>query len=196
MSNTKTQPSSQGQFVTGSTLGHVIKMTAAGSVGLVAVFAVDVLNLFYISLLGHKELAAAVGYSGTLLFFMLSLAIGLSIAVSALTSRALGRGEREQARQIAGASAVLMVLSMSLTALLIYPWLGDLLGVLGATGSTAELALRFTRLMLPSTPLLGLGMCMSAVLRAQGDARRGMWVTLSAGLATAVLDPLFIFGFG
>ncbi len=196
MSNTKTQPSSQGQFVTGSTLGHVIKMTAAGSVGLVAVFAVDVLNLFYISLLGHKELAAAVGYSGTLLFFMLSLAIGLSIAVSALTSRALGRGEREQARQIAGASAVLMVLSMSLTALLIYPWLGDLLGVLGATGSTAELALRFTRLMLPSTPLLGLGMCMSAVLRAQGDARRGMWVTLSAGLATAVLDPLFIFGLG
>ena len=190
------QPSTAGKFVTGSTLGHVLSMTAAGSVGLLAVFAVDVLNLFYISLLGHKELAAAVGYSGTLLFFILSLAIGLAIAVSALTSRALGRGEREQARQMAGASLVLMACTMTVTALLIYPWLADLLRVLGATGTTAELALRFTRIVLPSTPILGLGMCLGALLRALGDARRAMFVTLGAGLATAVLDPLFIFGFG
>ena len=47
-----------GKFVTGSTLGHVLSMTAAGTVGLVAVFLVDVVNLFYISMLGHKELAA------------------------------------------------------------------------------------------------------------------------------------------
>ena len=171
-------------------------MTAAGSVGLLAVFAVDVLNLFYISLLGHNELAAAVGYSGTLLFFILSLAIGLAIAVGALTSRALGRGEREKARQIAGASLVLMASTMTLTALLIYPWLAELLRVLGATGTTAELALRFTRIVLPSTPVLGLGMCLGALLRSLGDARRAMFVTLGAGLATAVLDPLFIFGFG
>ena len=44
----------QGKFVTGSTLRHVIAMTATGSIGLMAVFAVDALNLFYISLLGHQ----------------------------------------------------------------------------------------------------------------------------------------------
>ena len=85
-------------------------MTATGSIGLAAVFFVDVLNLFYISLLGQKELAAAVGYAGTLLFFLTSLAIGLSIAATALTSRALGRGDRPQARQLAGASMLLMAL--------------------------------------------------------------------------------------
>ena len=185
-----------GKFVTGSTLKHVLSMTAAGSVGLLAIFAVDVLNLFYISQLGQKELAAAVGYAGTLLFFILSLVIGMAIAVSALTSRALGRGEREQARQMAGASLVLMASTMTLAGLLIYPWLADLLRVLGAAGTTAELALRFTRIVLPSTPVLGLGMCLGALLRALGDARRAMFVTLGAGLATAVLDPLFIFGFG
>ena len=185
-----------GKFVTGSTLKHVLSMTAAGSVGLLAIFAVDVLNLFYISQLGQKELAAAVGYAGILLFFILSLAIGMAIAVSALTSRALGRGEREQARQMAGASLVLMASTMTLAGLLIYPWLADLLRVLGATGTTAELALRFTRIVLPSTPVLGLGICLGALLRALGDARRAMFVTLGAGLATAVLDPLFIFGFG
>ena len=105
MSVASSQPGTPGKFVTGSTLRHVLSMTAAGSVGLLAIFAVDVLNLFYISQLGQKELAAAVGYAGTLLFFILSLAIGMAIAVSALTSRALGRGEREQARQMAGAGA-------------------------------------------------------------------------------------------
>ena len=196
MSAVPSKPGTPGKFVTGSTLQHVLSMTAAGSIGLLAIFAVDVLNLFYISQLGHKELAAAVGYAGTLLFFVLSLALGMAIAVGALTSQALGRGEREQARQIAGASLVLMATTMTLAALLVYPWLADLLRVLGATGATADLALRFTRIVLPSTPVLGLGMCLGALLRALGDARRAMFVTLGAGLATAVLDPLFIFGLG
>jgi Na+-driven multidrug efflux pump len=69
---------------------HVVVMTATGSIGLVAVFIVDALNLFYISLLGQQELAAAIGYAGTLLFFSTSIAIGLSIAATALTARALG----------------------------------------------------------------------------------------------------------
>ena len=186
----------QGKFVTGSTLTHVLNMTAAGSVGLIAIFAVDLLNLFYISLLGQKELAAAVGYAGTLLFFVLSLGIGLSIAVGALTSRALGRGDRDNARHLAGACLVLMVSSMALAAALTYPFLKQLLGVLGATGVTADLALRFTRIVLPSAPVLGAGMCLGALLRSLGDGKRSMYVTLGAGAATALLDPLLIFGFG
>ena len=185
-----------GKFTTGSTLKHVLNMTAAGSVGLIAVFAVDLLNLFYISVLGQKELAAAVGYAGTLLFFIVSLSIGLAIGVSAITSRALGRGDRQQAQHMAGASMVLMVGSMVIGSLALYPFVGSLLGLLGATGVTADLALRFTRWVLPSAPLLGAGMCISALLRALGDGKRAMYVTLSAAAAVAVLDPLFIFGFG
>lgn len=184
------------KFVTGSTLKHVINMTAAGSVGLIAVFAVDVLNLFYISLLGQKELTAAVGYASTLLFFMLSLAIGLSIAVGALTSRAIGRGDRDQAKRLAGASLVWMVGSTALAAALLFPFLPAALALLGATGVTADFALRLSRILLPSTPLLAAGICLGALLRSVGDGRRAMYVTLGAGLAAAVLDPLMIFGFG
>ena len=186
----------QGKFVTGSTLKHVLNMTAAGSIGLIAIFAVDLLNLFYISLLGQKELTAALGYAGTLLFFLLSLGIGLSIAVSALASRVLGKGDREQAKRLAGASLLWMVSSMTLCAALAYPFLDPLLRLLGATGVTADLALRFSRIVLPSAPILAAGMCLGALLRALGDGRRSMYVTLGAGAATALLDPLFIFGFG
>ena len=185
-----------GKFVSGSVLRHVLTMAATGSIGLVAVFAVDLLNLFYISLLGQKQLAAAVGYAGTLLFFITSLAIGLSIAVSALVARALGRGEHARARLLAGATLAWMALALALGAALMWPWVGKLLGLLGASGQTAEYAQRFMRIVLPSAPLMGLGMGLAALLRALGDARRAMLVTLGAGAATAVLDPLLIFGFG
>lgn len=183
------------KFVTGSTLRHVINMTASGSIGLVAVFIVDALNLFYISRLGQSELAAAVGYAGTLLFFHTSIAIGLSIAATALVSRALGSGNRQYAQELAGASLVIMGGLMTLLTVLFYPFLRPMVGLIGATGATADLAVRFMQFVLPSIPVMALGMCMSALLRAVGDAKRGMYVTLGAAACTAVLDPILIFGF-
>ena len=76
----------EARFTTGSTMRHVAVMTATGAVGLMSLFLVDVANLFYISLLGQTELAAAIGFAGTVQFLMISTAIGLSIAVTALVS--------------------------------------------------------------------------------------------------------------
>ena len=185
-----------GKFVTGSTLQHVISMTAAGTVGLIAIFFVDALNLFYISLLGQQELAAAVGYAGAVLFANTSIGIGLSIASTALTARALGRGDRVGAERLAGAALLITALLSTVLALALLPLLAPLLALLGARGQTAELALRFLQIVLPSFPLMGLGLCLAGLLRALGDARRAMYVTLGSAAAAAVLDPLLIFGFG
>lgn len=184
------------RLVTGSTLGHVIRMTAAGSIGLVAVFAVDALNLFYITLLAQPELTAALGYATTLLFLATSMSIGLSIAATALTSRALGRGQHAQARQIAGASLLIVGVCMALLALVSYPLLEPAMHLLGARGQTAERAVTLMRMVLPSWPLLGLGMCLAGLLRATGDARRSMLVTLGAAATALVMDPLLILGLG
>lgn len=174
---------------------HVINMTATGSIGLVAVFLVDAFNLFYISLLGEDELAAAIGYAGTLLFFTMSLNIGLSIAATAVTSRALGAGDRPEARALAGASLFYMFVMAMVVVIVTYPFIGDLVAWIGAKGATADLASGYMRIVILSLPVLGLGMCAASLLRSVGDAKRAMYVTLIAGFATAILDPIFIFGF-
>ena len=175
-------------------MGHVINMTAASAIGLVAIFIVDALNLFYIARLGQQELAAAVGYAGTLLFFTTSVVIGLSIAISAMAARALGGGDLQAAKTSAGASLLILSgVSIALTVLL-FPLLGPLLALLGAEGETLRLAVRFSRIVLPSFVLMGLGLGLSALLRALGDAKRAMYITLGSAVATAILDPLFIFG--
>ena len=187
---------SSATFVTGSTLRHVVVMTATGSVGLIAVFMVDALNLYYISLLGVAELAAAIGFASTLLFFTLSVAIGFAIACGALVSRSLGRGDRDRAAALAGASMVFMGATTTLLSVAVWPFLGDLVRLMGARGETLDLATLFLKIVVPSTPILALGMCTTGILRGVGDARRAMYVTLAGGLAAAILDPLFIFGFG
>jgi putative MATE family efflux protein len=183
------------RFVTGSPLRHVVVMASTGAVGLVAVFVVDLINLFYISLLGEPAIAAAVGFAGVVGFFHTSVCIGLMIGITATVSRKIGAGHSADARRMASHSLLLMAAIAALLALATLVFLAPLLAALGARGEVAVLAQRYLTVTMPSVPLLAVGMASSALLRSVGDARRGMVVTLGAAAVTAVLDPLFIFYF-
>ncbi len=184
----------QARFTTGSTMRHVMVMASTGAVGLVAVFGVDLINLFYISLLGEKPIAAAVGFAGVVGFLQASMAIGMMIGVGAVVSREIGAGRMEDARRIATASLVVLAAIMAVIAAVTLTFLNPLLDALGAHGETRALAAGFLHIAVPSVPLMSAGMCCSALLRSVGDARRAMNVTLFAALATAILDPILIFG--
>src|SRR3954462_5219997 len=136
---------------------HVAVMSATGSVGLVAVFAVDLLSLLYISWLGDPRLTAGVGLATIVLFFATSINVGLMIAVGALVSRALGAGERETARRLAASASAHMVLAALAVSLVLLPLLPGLLELLGATPASRPVALRFLWITLPSNLLMALG---------------------------------------
>lgn len=188
-------PGEAARFTTGATMRHVVVMAATGAVGLIAIFVVDLANLFYISLLGQKELAAAVGYSATIIFFAVSFCIGMTVAATAITAKSIGGGNQAKARTDAGASLIIVLaISLALT-LLLFPLIGTLLTLLGARGETHAIAVHFMQITVPSIPFLALGMCSAGLLRAKGDAKRAMYVTLSAGIVAAGLDPLLIFTF-
>ncbi len=183
-------------FLEGSILRHITVMSASSGAGLLAIFLVDFADLFFISLLGADALAAAVGYAGTVLFFFTSIGIGLAIAMGALTARALGREDTERARVVAGSVAAIVIgIGLVLTAILII-YAPTFLTWLGATGEAHAYATSYLRIAGAGTPFLMLGMAGGAVLRSHGDARLAMNITLSSALMNAVLDPLFIFGFG
>ncbi|MFD0916134.1 MATE family efflux transporter [Pseudahrensia aquimaris] len=185
----------RGKFLTGSTMRHVIVMTLTASAGLVSVFFIDALNLFYISLLGQQALAAAVGYATTILFFSFSIGIGMSISASALVSRAIGAGETERSRKMATTALIYLAVAMVVFSTLLFFTRHATLAMIGAQGEALEMAARFMAIVIPSIPLVGFGMCFGALLRSKGDAKRAMYVTLSGAAAAMVLDPLLIFGF-
>lgn len=183
------------RFVTGSLMRHITVMAGTGAVGLVAIFAVDLINLLYISLLGEQAIAAAIGFAGVVGFFHLSIYIGVMIGMVATLSRRIGARQMDEARALASsAMAWVVALSLLLSGLNLL-FLNPVLRLLGAEGRVLELAHGFLLITLPSTVLLGAGMACTALLRSVGDARRSMLVTLLPAIVTAVLDPLFIFGF-
>ena len=174
---------------------HILTMTATGSAGLVAIFMVDVINLLYIAQLNDQTLTAAVGYGATIMFFSISLSVGLSIATTALAARAIGSGDLKRARSVAASSLFFTALVNVVLAIVIYFLLEDFLRLLGATGRTYDEALGFIQIVVLSSPLMGVAMSLSGLLRAKGDAKRAMYVTLSGGVAAAIFDPILIFGF-
>jgi len=182
-------------FTTGSTMRHVLIMTSASATGLLAMFGVDMVDMLFLTLLGEQELAAAVGFAGALLFFLVAVSIGLQIAMGALVARAEGARLRDLAGRFCSSALIFNTLTSLIICLVAWFFLHQLLAFLGAKGLTLEYATSYARILLPSMPLMVLGMSAAAGVRAVGDARRSMWATLVGSAVNAVLDPIFIFTF-
>lgn len=174
---------------------HVVVMTSAGAVGLLSMFGVDLVDMYFLTLLGEQELAAAVGYAGTLVFFLVSVSIGLLIALGALVARSVGASQWDVARRYCSSALIFNGLVATFISAVAWFNLRALLEILGASGQTLEYAHSYASIVLPNMPILVLGMSMAAGVRAVGDARRSMWVTVLGSLVNAGLDPLFIFTF-
>lgn len=183
----------QAKFLSGNLFSHVTVMSLTASVGLMAVFLVDFVDMIFISMLGKAELAAAVGYAGAILFFTTSFGIGMAISVGALVAQALGAGDEDLARARTATGLTYGVIFGIVFGILVWLNLRSLVELLGATGETVDLAVSYLQIIVPSMPLLVIGMMGGAVLRAYGDARRAMMATIYGGLVNAVLDPIFIF---
>jgi putative MATE family efflux protein len=80
--------------------------------------------------------------------------------------------------------------------LLVAIFLPQILGLLGASGEALHQAEIFVWTLTPGFVFLAGALVCSFSLRGIGDAQRAMYITLTAAIATLILDPIFIFQFG
>ncbi len=184
------------KFVTGSLLRHILVMTGTGAVGLVAIFIGELANLIFLAQLGDEAIIAAVGYGSSIVFFTISIGIGLSIAATALISPAIGARDRDRARLLSVNTLLATLLVAAVSSLVVWLLSPKLLTLLGATGRTHDLAMSYLTIVIPSLAPLAVGMTASGILRSVGDARRAMNITLVGAAVNIILDPLLIFWLG
>jgi putative MATE family efflux protein len=184
------------KYIQGSITRHLLVMTASATTGLMVMFLSDLVDIYFLSLLGEVEIAAAVGFAGSIMFFTISLSIGLAIACSALVSKAIGSGDLCRSRETVTYSSIsALVITIPLT-IIIWFYTPTLLSWLGADEQALMFASQYLRIISPSMPILALVMSAGGVLRARGDAKEAMWLTMIGGIVNAILDPIFIFDFG
>ena len=184
---------SKPRFTEGSISRHIIVMTSASTVALLGIFAVDLIDLFFLSLLGQKEMAASIGFAGVILFFMTAAGLGCQVAVGAIVARAEGAHKRDLAERYFAHSLIFAVLSTAVISLVTFIFNEQFLIMLGASGQTLVYAKQYVDIVVPSTALLALGMTIATTLRALGDAKGSMVTLLLGALVDVVLDPIFIF---
>jgi putative MATE family efflux protein len=184
------------RFVTGSIFRHIAVMAGTSAIGLMAIFVSDFANIFFLGLVGDLQLLAAVGYASSIMFFLISAGIGMSIAVVALVSPALGARDFARARRLCSHAVVFAGAASSLLVAALWCALPVLLGALGAGGRTLTLAHEYLLIVLPSWPPLVLGMCASAMLRSAGEAQLAMFITLTGAIVATIFDAALILGLG
>ena len=184
------------KFVSGNILRHILEMTGAGALGLMAIFVGDLANMYFLSLAGDETVIAATGYASTILFFSTSIGIGLSIAATSLVAPAIGANLRGPARRLSTHTHVFAALISGVASAVLWFCVPALLDLLGAAGRAKLLAEIYLYVVMPTLPFLALGMTSSAVLRSVGDAKRAMYITLSGAAVNVALDVVLILGLG
>jgi len=171
------------------------RMTVPVLFGMITLMSFNLVDTFFISLLGTAELAA-VSFTFPVTFTVISLAIGLSIGTSAVIAKALGSGQHQDARCDGLAALWLSAYLVAALSFVGYVSIDPLFRLLGAKDDTLPfihdyMEIWFLGAVFLITPMIG-----NAVLRASGDTKTPSILMACAGLFNAVLDPLFIFGFG
>ncbi|NRA46409.1 MAG: polysaccharide biosynthesis C-terminal domain-containing protein [Oligoflexales bacterium] len=170
-------------------------MTSMSSVGLMAIFFVDFVDIYFLSLLGEVEIAASVGYAGSILFITTALCIGLSIGVGALTARAVGAEREDDAKRYFVHCLIVSSIITIVVSILVFLTKDTALSMLGAKGLAKDLGHTYLNIMLFSVPIIACAMLCMATLRAYAEGGLSMMATIVGGVVNAILDPILIFGF-
>ena len=154
-----------------------------------------VVDIYFVSRLGNEAMAG-VALTESVLSLIYTLAMGLSIGVTAVVSRRIGGGDREGAAR-AAAQAVLLGLALAVVfGIAGVAFAPDILRIMGADENVVATGVPYTRILLGGNVVILLLFLQNAAFRGAGDAAIAMRVLWIANGLNIVLDPLLIFGLG
>lgn len=171
----------------------LFKMSIPISIGMLSTFLFQVIDTYFVGQLGPEALAA-LSFSSTLYFVLVSLYIGLSVGISIIVGQAVGTGDRSKTLQTTRWGLALSLLLSSVLSIVFILFLGPLFTILGAPVSILELIQEYLFPMLLGMPLLTVGLTAGAILRASGNILQPEIIMGVAGAINLILDYGLIFG--
>ncbi len=158
-----------------------------------AIFAV--VDIFFVAQLGADAIAT-VGITESLITIVYAIAVGLSVATTALVSRRIGERDKTGANRAAFQSILTGLIVSLFIAIPGIFFAGDLLKLMGASENMYTQMSGYTTIMLGGNAVIMLLFIINAIFRSSGDAAISMRILIIANVLNIVLDPILIFGLG
>ena len=154
-----------------------------------------VVDAFFVSRIGTNAVAT-IGLTESVITIVYSMAIGLSMAATAMVARRIGEKDPEGAAKAAAQAINLSVAVAIILGILGAVFAPNILRWMGADESVVAEGVTYTRIMLGGNVVIILLFLLNGVFRGAGDASLAMRSLTIANLINIVLDPLLIFGVG
>jgi len=164
-------------------------------IGIIAVFFFNLVDMFFIGLLGTTSLAA-VSFTMPIAMLVMNLAIGLGIASSALIARAIGANEQKRAQHYVVASLLLTTIIASIMLALGLSFNDKLFLLLGAEPTLLPVIWQFMQFWWPGAWMMMFMIVINSSMRAVGNTKLPSMMMLGSAVLNAILDPILIFGVG
>lgn len=160
-----------------------------------SVFAL--VDLYFVGHLEHSSLAIqTVGLTESVLTIIYSLAIGISMAATAVVARRIGEKDPVAAAK-AGMQSIVIAFSINIVISIFgFIYAKDILLIMGATEEAAAYGVNFTRIMMGGSLCIMLLFLINGVFRGAGNASIAMKSLWLANICNIILCPILINGFG
>ncbi len=139
---------------------------------------------------------ATIGLTESVITLVYALAIGLSMAATAVVARRIGEKDVQGAR-IAAVQAISLGIMISIVIGIIgILYAKDILALMGGEPDLIEEGYGYTKFMIGGNITVVLLFLINAIFRGAGNASIAMWALVLSNGLNIILDPMFIFGFG
>ena len=185
--------SSKGDLTTGPVKKHLVRLTVPMIWGILAIVSFQLVDTWYISMLGTAELAA-ISFTFPVTYILFSLVLAQGIAASSVLSRLIGQGNRSRIKRVTTHSLLFAFLSGIVFAAIGLLTMKPLFRAMGAGPEMMPIISDYMTIWFAGSIFLTIPMVGNSGIRATGDTMTPAMIMTTAAVMNALIAPVLVFG--
>ena len=191
----KTKSSHRDAILNGPIISTIFKLAWPVMIGNTMQVVYNLADTFWLGKLGAEAVAAlSIGFP--LVFLMISIGAGLTIAGTTLVAQYMGAGNQKMTNKVTGQIFLVVTILSIILAILGVIFNKDILQLMGTPQNILSDATSYLNIIFAGIPFMFSFFIFSALLRGYGDTITPMKFMVFSTLLNIIIDPLLIFGVG